>query len=368
MRLDSVAPPADIRVLLLSRYPPLGASSRVRFYQYLEPLRRGGISVQVAPFFDDDYLPRRYTGRRGSIPSVALSYARRMRRLLEAGRFDLVWIESDALPWVPAWIEARLLSRPYVVDYDDAMFVRYAEHPNRWVRALVADKIARIMRGAAAVTVGNERLAEYARQAGARRIEHHPCTIDLSQYPIQDQSARAGPLVIGWIGTPITAPYLRLAAPALRDICADGRATFVAVGSGPLTLPGVPTQVRPWSVASEVRDLASFDIGIMPLPDNAWTQGKSGYKLIQYMAACRPVVASAVGANSLIVRLGQTGLLANAEGQWLSALRTLCGDPVLRTAMGRAGRATVEERYDMNLVAPRLRKLLEVVVAEHRPC
>ena len=368
MRPDPLTSSADIRVLLLSRYPPVGASSRVRFYQYLEPLRQEGISVQVAPFFDADYLPRRYTGRRVSATSLVRAYARRLGRLLEAGRFDLVWIEYDALPWVPMWIEAGLLSRrPYVVDYDDAMFVRYGEHPNRSLRTLVAGKIDRIMRGAAAVTVGNEGLAEYARHAGASRIEHYPCTIDLRQYPVQDPPAHDGPLVIGWIGSPSTKPYLNLVARALRDLCADGRARFVAVGSGPLTLPGVPTEVRPWSVSSEVSDLESFDIGIMPLPDNAWARGKSGYKLIQYMGAGRPVVASPVGANCQMVRPGETGLFAEGDDQWLAALQTLCGDPASRIVMGRAGRAQAEERYDMNLMAPRLARLLKIAVAEHRP-
>lgn len=361
--------PAEIRVLLLSRYPPVGASSRVRFYQYLEPLRSDGIAVSVAPFFDAEYLPQRYAGKRTSAFSLLIAYTRRIGRLLRLGRFDLIWIEYDALPWMPKTIESLLLSRrPYVVDYDDAVFVRYGEHANRWRRALVSDKIAGIMRGAAAVTVGNEGLAEYARAAGASRVEYCPSVIDVRRYQVHEQSIHSGPVVIGWIGSPSTAPYLELVAPALREICADGRARFVAVGSGPMSLPDVPTEVRPWSAASEVHDIESFDIGIMPLPDDAWARGKSGYKLVQYMAACRPVVASAVGANCQIVQSGRTGLLVRSHDEWVAALRTLCADAALRTAMGRAGRDIVEQRYDVRRAAPLLAKILKSAAAEHRPC
>ena len=103
-----------IRVLLLSRYPPVGASSRVRFYQYLDLLRAEGVAVSVAPFFDAGYLPQRYAGKRTSSTSLLIAYAKRIGWLLRVGRFDLVWVEYDALPWIPKVIEALLLSRrPY---------------------------------------------------------------------------------------------------------------------------------------------------------------------------------------------------------------------------------------------------------------
>ena len=358
--------PGEIRVLLLSRYPSVGASSRVRFYQYLELLRAEGIAVSVAPFFDADYLPQRYAGKRTSSVSLLIAYAKRIGWLLRVGRFDLVWVEYDALPWIPKLIETLLLSRrPYVVDYDDAIFVRYGEHAARWSRALMGDKIAAIMRGAAAVTVGNEYLAGFARGAGARRVEYCPSAIDVRRYEIREQPVHSGPVLIGWIGSPTTAPYLQLAAPALREICADGRARLVVVGSGPMSLPDVPTEVRPWSAESEVRNIESFDIGIMPLPDDAWARGKSGYKLIQYMAASRPAVASAVGANCQIVQSGRTGLLVKSQDEWVTALRTLCSDAALRIAMGRAGRDVVEQGYDTRRVAPLLAKILKSAAAEH---
>jgi glycosyltransferase involved in cell wall biosynthesis len=119
----------------------------------------------------------------------------------------------------------------------------------------------------------------------------------------------------------------------------------------------VPVESHPWSEDSEGPVLATIHIGIMPLPDEPWERGKCGYKLIQYMACGRPVVASPVGVNQDIVT-ADTGLLAADQGAWLAALRRLAADPALRQAMGAAGRRKVESDYSLQATAPRLVQLL----------
>ena len=111
-----------MKCLLLSRYSRLGASSRVRSYQYLPYLEAHGINVSVAPLLGDTYIRNLYAGRPADWATVVASYYRRIRHLFESWRFDLVWIEYELLPWLPAWGEFLLafLRIPYVVDYDDA--------------------------------------------------------------------------------------------------------------------------------------------------------------------------------------------------------------------------------------------------------
>src|SRR5690348_11002046 len=128
-----------MKVLLLSRYARMGASSRVRFYQYLPFLRERGIDVTVAPLLDDQYLKRLYGGERQRMAPIVLAFCRRLWRLVTCARFDLLWVEYELLPWLPAWGEVLLgrLGVPYVVDYDDAIFHRYDSHPNPLVRRLL---------------------------------------------------------------------------------------------------------------------------------------------------------------------------------------------------------------------------------------
>lgn len=352
-----------VEVLLLSRYGALGASSRLRHLQYLPALERAGVRVTVAPFFDDDHVQAFYAGRRRPLRSVLACYGRRLLRLWNGRRFDLLWVEKELLPWLPYWVERLARGRvPYVVDYDDAWFHRYDQHPRPLVRALFGRRIDRVMRDAAVVVAGNTYLAERARAAGAARIEIVPTVVDLARYPLRERNdeggTEGGQFTISWIGTPYTARYLPRIAGPLAAVCAEGRAVVRLIGAGPVDLPGVPVEHRRWSEAGEVAEIQAGDVGIMPLPDEPFERGKCGYKLIQYMAAGRPVVASPVGVNRELVQDGVNGFLAVTEAEWTAALIRLRDDPALRRAMGDAGRRRVERDYALEVTAARLPGIL----------
>lgn len=319
----------------------------------------------VQPLFDEEYLTHRYRLGRGRVRDVLRAFLSRSAALLAIRRFDLVVIEKEVLPYFPALPERLLgwLGVPYVVDYDDALFHQYDQHRNALIRRLFGNKIARVMRGAELVVAGNDYLAEYARRAGARRIENMPTVIDLERYPfVSTPRVDNNAFTIGWIGSPATANYLHTIAPALADVCAQGRARLRLIGSGPVDLPGVPVEMLPWSEATEVDEIRRFDVGIMPLPDEPWERGKCGLKLIQYMACGLPVIASPVGVNREIVEPGVNGFLAETASEWANALRALMADAALRRQMGEAGRRKVEEHYALQVTAPRLAALLKSIV------
>lgn len=345
-------------ILLLSRYGRLGASSRLRHAQYLPWLRAAGLHIETAPLFDDAYLEALYAGRRPSVAGVLAAYVRRLSRLVRLRRFDLLWIEKELLPWLPFAVESLFLGRiPYVADYDDAWFHRYDGHPQPLVRALLGRKIDRLMRNAAVVVAGNEYLADRARAAGARQVAILPTVIDLDRYRPRPRVPDA-PFTVVWIGTPLTAAYLPMVAGALATVCRDGRGIVHLIGAGADALPDVPVRVLPWSEDTETGLLQTGDVGIMPLPEAAWERGKCGYKLIQYMALGRPVVASPVGVNRTLVQPGITGFLPESDAEWRAALTALRDRPDLRRSMGAAARRLVERRYSVQVTAPRLVEIL----------
>lgn len=345
-------------VLLLSRYGRLGPSSRLRFLAFLPALRDAGFRVTEAPLLGDDYLQALYAGRRPNRSRIAIAYAQRLAAMRSARRHDLVWLEKEALPWLPAGAEAAagLDAVPYVMDIDDAWFERYARHRLAPVRALLGTKFATLARNARIVLAGNPYLADWARGAGARDVRIQPTVVDLARYPVRPvPEPEAGPVTIGWMGSPSTARYLRLIGGALARLGPTVR--LRVVGAAGLDLPA-PTAFVPWREESEAEELARFDIGVMPLPDDFWERGKCGYKLIQYMAAGRPVVASPVGVNTALVRHGVNGFLAEDEDSWAEALGRLVADPDLRARMGAAGRRMVEERYNLAAATPPLAQAL----------
>ena len=345
-------------VLLLTRYERLGASSRVRFLQFLPALEREGFSFDVQPLLDNDYVRSLYGGPPVGIGNLLKSYARRFRALHRRLRYDLVWLEKEALPWLPAFLEiARLQGLPYVVDYDDAWFYRYENH---WLKPLLGHKIDAVMRVAHTVVAGNDFLARRARAAGARAVEIVPSTVDLARYQDLPPRPPSGPLNVGWIGIPLNAHYLNALAPALRAV--EGVNLQIVGGAVPEALAGIRAESFAWTEDSEIARIAAFDVGIMPLDDTPWERGKCAYKLIQVMAAGKPVIASPVGANRQVVHHGVNGYLAETAEQWTQALRALA-DPALRARMGAEARKTVAEGYATDVVTPRLAAILREAAA-----
>lgn len=350
-----------MKLTLLTRYSRLGASSRLRTFQYIPALEAAGFQIDLAPFFDDDYLVDLYSGRRKTVRTLGY-YSNRVSQCLAARQADVIWIEKEALPWVPWAMERALIPRrvPYVVDFDDAIFHRYDQHPSPIARRLLGQKIDRLMRASACVTAGNAYLAARAEKAGAPRIETLPTVVDLGRYEIARSPTPDGALRVGWIGTPKTweelaRPIMSVLAPTLKE----AGATFCAVGADLNASRVNGLEIVPWSEATEVAAIQRMDIGVMPLPDSPWTRGKCGYKLIQYMACGLPVIASPVGVNVEIVEHGVSGFLAATKEDWEKAVNKLLGDPDLRRQMGNAGRKKVERQYSLQKSATRLVELLK---------
>lgn len=355
-----------MNILLLSRYGNLGASSRLRFYQYLPFLRQNSLNVTVAPLLDDEYLRNLYSGKNKNNFNIVANYFKRSKSLLNSGIYDLIWIEGEIFPWLFSWCESLLptFGIPYVIDFDDALFHRYDQHKNSIVRLLLGSKIDKVMRSATLVIAGNEYIAKRAHGAGAKRVECLPTVIDLERYPYS-HTLNNKVFTIGWIGTPSTSNYLKFIKNALSSVCAGGKARLLLIGPGYVEMDGVPVEIRNWSENREVDDLLSIDVGIMPLLDGPWERGKCGYKLIQYMACGIPVVASPIGVNAKIVDQGINGLLANTDSEWEKALLLLREDIDLRIKMGQAARRKVESEYNLGVTGPRLLKLLRSATKDY---
>ena len=225
---------------------------------------------------------------------------------------------------------------------------------------MLGKKIDKIMAYAAAVTAGNDYLAERAIAARARRVWTVPTVVDTANYAFNSRHVHDDKVRVGWIGTPSTwnecvAPFV----PILTQIMVETGAQLRAVGAGHAALAIDDVKVLEWSEDAEVALIQGMDIGLMPLPDSPWMRGKCGYKLIQYMACGLPVIASPVGVNAQIVEHGVNGFLAETEDDWHVALKTLVDDAELRHRMGQAGRKKVELEYSLHVHAPRVIRILE---------
>jgi glycosyltransferase involved in cell wall biosynthesis len=248
-------------------------------------------------------------------------------------------------------IEARLFaafSRRSVFDVDDAIYVRkprrLGDLPDE--SAWRKQKFAATCRWVDAVAAGNEVLAGVAR-ATAKQIVVLPTSIDTACY----EKTFAGPAeapTIAWIGSPENLIYLEMIRPALARLSKRHPTLKMRVICSAFPdWNDVKVERVPWSSATEAHSLAGAHIGVMPLTDDAWSRGKCAFKLLQYMAAALPCVASPVGANTEAVLDGVNGFHASDVDEWERSLEKLILSPQLRASFGAKGREHVEQRYSL---------------------
>lgn len=345
--------PKKVRVLAFTRYGRLGASSRVRVLQYIPYLQENGFEVKVQALFADDYLSALYRSGNRSVAGVLYSYVVRMLALWRILFYDVIWVEKELFPGLPAIAEQllRWMGKVVIVDYDDAIFHNYDLSNSVWTGKILNKKIDRVMACASLVTTGNEYLAQRARSAGAHNVMLLPTVVDFEKYKDAVDYSNDVPTV-GWIGSPYTAKYLLAISDALVQVHREIPFKLIVIG-GDFCDYRLMVECKEWSEIDEVKQISSFDVGIMPLPDSPWERGKCGYKLIQYMACGKPVVGSPVGVNTEIVD-DAVGYLAATPNDWVKVLVALLNDRGERMQKGKRARIRVQEKYSMQVWAPKL--------------
>ena len=354
------------RLVAYPRYSRLGASSRVRMFQFEEILSKNGWELSFYPFSDDAFLEARYGGKK-AWASVVASYLRRLHALRAMWTADLVWVEKELIPWAPSWFERIVHSNrgKIVYDFDDAMHEQFRENPHRLVRATLSNKISLTVQKASGVLAGNRTLERYFSEEVAVPTSFLPSTIDLSRLNLTDQIAggERKPFVFGWIGTPVTyETYLEPILSLFESIAGKLGSELWVIGVAKPSETSAVVKYFPWSLETEGSLLRKIDVGIMPLRDDAWSRGKCGYKLLQYMAVGKPVVASAVGANEEIISHGQTGYLVRQESDWERYLTALALNPKLSRSFGENGVSRVISDYSMEMAGAKLLAYFDQVV------
>jgi glycosyltransferase involved in cell wall biosynthesis len=357
------------RVLALSPIPEEGAGCRFRIAQYVPYLREQGFDVTISSFYTPDYFRLVYQrGRHAQKAAQFIGLAwHRFQEMFDVGRYDLVWLYREAIPLGPPLVEWIVAKRgiPIVYDLDDAIFLPNVSAANKAISFLKnPGRVAQVLRMSTRVVVGNEFLAQYARQHSPS-VSVIPTAVDTTRFvPREPDRPRAeGTLVIGWIGSPTTFPYLEGLAGVLRQVAANHSFTLKVSGAGqPVRFPGLNVNEVPWSTADEVSLFNTCDIGVYPLTDDEWSKGKCGFKAIQCMACGVPVVAAAVGVNREIIKDGVNGFLASTPSEWIEKLGRLLSDRELRARMAVAGRQTIEDQYSLRVTAPQMATVLASAV------
>jgi glycosyltransferase involved in cell wall biosynthesis len=349
------------KICILSRHATLAASSRLRTNQYVDFLVQAGYHVDVFPFFDECYLRNLYSTRRRNKFCLLKAYVKRFILLLRLGKYDCLWIEKELFPYLPGFVEhlITILNVPYVLDYDDATFHTYDNHKSSIIRFLLGKKLRPLIKNSFAVTVGNKYLADYAERVGASRIFLIPTVIDINKYLIDKKNISGDKFRVGWIGTPQTTKYLKDIIVALNALAKEIPLCLVLVGASDIGHVLFDVEYHQWSEYAEVEILNTIDVGLMPLPDEPWERGKCGYKLIQYMALGKPIIASPVGVNLDILE-NDVGLVATSSIEWRNALLNVFYSGDMRIRFSQNARRLVESEYNLNVTVPSVLEIFQL--------
>jgi glycosyltransferase involved in cell wall biosynthesis len=358
----------DIRALAFVPYPQdTTPSQRFRFEQWLPVLAAEGLHLDLRPFLGRSTMAALYQPGRRLRKAAGLTWAlfRRLGVVAALRRCDVVLVHRAANLVGPAWVErlVRVAGRPLIYDFDDAIYLLHTSSANSqtaWLK--FPGKTARICRLAQRVVVANAGLAEYARRYNSQ-VAVIPSSVDTQRFHPRAQAPRER-VVVGWTGSSTSMTHLEAFASVLLEIQRRYHVDIRVHSDRRANLPGVDYDWRPWSPANEPEELAEFDIGIMPMPDDPWARGKSAMKALLCMAVGVPVVCSAVGTNRDVVVDGVNGFLARDTADWLPLVGRLIDDASLRARLGAGGRRTVERGYSAERSARLFASVVRECVAE----
>lgn len=354
---------SKLRTLFVVPQGELAPGPRYRVYQFLPRLRAMGVEPTMLVARPDRATARLLSAapsnRARRAAGLAAAWAQNHRVMLRlarlAGRFDRVVIYRCPVPTWAGRILAAHRDR-ILFDFDDALDQPELEGGalQHWRVRVLRRGLENAVRVSGLTITSNNRNAEVVRRLGGRVIVI-PTSVDVTRALPRDRARLSEPApVLGWIGTPTTARYLRDVEEAIESLAAKRPVAVRLVGAAGSPFARLRPELHAWSLETEFDELAAFDVGLMPMPDTPWTRGKAALKALQYGAAGMPTVASWTTTNAEILGERQGALLCRTTGEWLDALTRLLDEPAFRLTLGQRARRLVEAEYSLDVVTPTL--------------
>lgn len=327
---------------------------RFRFEQYLDFLTSNGYEFDFSNLFDEEDDRKLYS--KGNLLDKFRIYRKcvkiRKENLKRIDNYDIVFIFREALMTGSTRFEKAFSKSKakLIFDFDDAIWIPNVSDANKRFEFLKdSSKTGKIIKLCDMVFAGNKYLANYAANFNDN-VKIIPTTIDTEEY-LKQSVVKNDKICIGWSGSITTIQHFEYAIPFLTEVKKrfGELVEFRVIGDSSYINEELSIKGIAWNKQTEIQDLSYFDIGIMPLPDDEWAQGKCGLKGLQYMALKIPTIMSPVGVNSEIINDGVNGFLASDINEWVVKLTSLIESEQLRREMGINARKTVEFNYSVKV-------------------
>jgi glycosyltransferase involved in cell wall biosynthesis len=343
----------DRRIAFIVQLPKnVSPGQRFRLEQYEELLTSNGFLVDTFPFFDEETYQILYKKGflRQKILGVFKGFLLRILFLRKAHHYGFIFLQREFAPIGPPIFEyliAKVLKKKIIYDFDDAIWIPAVSDGNKLAGFLKCFwKIGYICKWSYKISPGNAYLAQWVKKYN-NMIVINPTCVDVEDKFKQLKTANNDRVTIGWTGSHSTLKYLDIIYPVLQRLEGEFEFEFLVICNQSPSFQLKSMKFIPWKEETEIEDLSQIDIGVMPLVADAWSEGKCGFKIIQYLALGIPAVASPVGVNKDIVEEGKNGFLCSTEDEWYLALKNLLEDGNLRAEMGKLGREKIVKEYSI---------------------
>ncbi|MCG3166651.1 MAG: hypothetical protein POELPBGB_02431 [Bacteroidia bacterium] len=321
-----------MNILFLIPYPlGVAPSQRFRFEQYFSTLEKNNISYSAIPFLDDKVWDVLYAkGNFGhKIFAVLKGFLKRYLLLFTLRKYDYVFIHREAAPVGPPlleWLIAKVFRKKIIFDFDDAIWLANTSESNKFFSILkFYGNTKSICKWAYKVSCGNEYLCNFASQFN-KSVVYNPTTIDTENYHNKTKQTTNNKLVIGWTGSHSTVQYLDDLIPVFKQLEKEFAFKLCVISDRKPEFELKSLNFVQWKKETEIEDLLRFDVGIMPLRNDKWSNGKCGFKALQYMSLGIPALVSPVGVNTKIVDHGINGFICGTNEDWKQHLSLLLSD------------------------------------------
>jgi glycosyltransferase involved in cell wall biosynthesis len=342
-----------MKILFIVPYPTDKApSQRFRFEQYYQLLNEKGIEYDIKPFLSNEiwdilYLPGRFAKKALGILGGLF---KRFFLLFKLKEYDYIFIHREATPIGPSFFEyfaSRWLKKKIVYDFDDAIWIPNYSEANSFFSFLKGyGNVHKICSYAYKISCGNEFLCDYAKQFNTN-VVYNPTTIDTNNYHNRVKDQTGDEFVIGWTGSHSTIRYIGEIIPVLAKLEKKYAFTFRVISDLKPEFELNSLEYVKWKKESEIEDLLGFNIGIMPLVNDKWANGKCGFKALQYMSLGIPALVSPVGVNSRIVDHGLNGFICDTPEEWETAIETLLLNRETLGEMSKQTRKKIIDHYSV---------------------
>ncbi len=340
-------------LILVAHRPNRSPSQRYRFEQYLPYLQQHGFEFTWAPLLNEKDDTLFYDKGRFLKKMIILikGHLQRKNDVTRYKNFDIIFIQREASFFGTSQFEmlAHKSGKKVIFDFDDSIWMADTSPGNKkWEWVKDPKKFESNVSFADVVIAGNNYLAEKAKQFTKASIKVIPTTVDTKVHIPKPELRGKENITIGWSGSFSTIKHFEEVLPVLIELNKKykGKLQFKVLGDANYTNQQLGIKGMAWSVETEVNELNSFDIGIMPLPNDEWAKGKCGLKALTYMSCEVPVVMSGVGVN-IEIAAGGCAIIVNTKEEWMNALEELINDKNKREALGKRGRQRVEEKYSV---------------------